>query len=111
MPFLLALAALFAAPAFAEPWPEARLGPLAHWDAAYDAATGGRTGKREGTVRQAFAVRAEGDGIERIDFPCRDVPHCLKFTWMHEGEGGRKYDDRRCLFAPGVGRFVAERRR
>ncbi len=205
-----------AAPALAEPWPEARLGPLAHWDAAYDAATGERfiplqlvvpgpwdgtrtvqhppgnftdgggdrwtgpsedtepmsgrkiqaygrerTSKREGTVRQAFAVRAEGDGIgrirdsrfgglecageikiplgawrqgevrrneyscrakgrterrvntitiERVDFPCRGVPHCLQFTWVHEGEGGRKYDDRRYLLAPGVGQFAAERR-
>jgi len=201
----------------ADDWPTARLGERAHWDAAYDAATGQRfipaqlivpgawdgrraadnppgnfvdgggdrwsgpredieplTGrrvqsyrrerknKREGTVAQSFALREQGDGIgrirdsrfgglecageikfpvglwregetrrneyrcaltgkppegrvntitiEKIDFPCRGVPHCLQFTWVHESERQGKLDDRRYVFAPGVGEILAERR-
>jgi len=48
--------------------------------------------------------------IEKIDFPCRGVPHCLQFTWTHESERLGKLDDRRYVFAPGIGEFVAERR-
>jgi hypothetical protein len=121
-----------------------------------------RTTKREGTVKQTFAVRAEGDGIgrirdsrfgglecageikfplglwrqgevrrneyrcsnqgrapearvntitiEKIDFPCRGVPHCMQFTWVHEGNG-KIYDDRRYVMAPGLGMISAERRK
>ena len=49
--------------------------------------------------------------IEKIDFPCRGVPHCLQFTWTHYMDGVDKpLDDRRYVFAPGLGEVGHERR-
>jgi len=50
--------------------------------------------------------------IENIDFECRGVAHCLQFTWTHYREGkAEPLDDRRYIFAPGLGLAAAERRR
>jgi hypothetical protein len=49
--------------------------------------------------------------IEKIDFPCRGVPHCLQFTWEHHMEGRMEpLDNRRYVFAPGLGEISAQRR-
>ncbi len=49
--------------------------------------------------------------IEKIDFECRGVRHCLQFTWTHYMAGKDKpLDDRRYIFAPGLGLIAAERR-
>jgi len=48
--------------------------------------------------------------IEKVDFPCAGVEHCLQFTWVHEGEGRGKLDDRRYIVAPGIGTVMARRR-
>lgn len=121
-----------------------------------------RSNKREGTVMQRFAVRAEQDGIgrvydsrfggircsgeikfplgewkegetrkneyvcvgesgkpsrrintitmEKIDFPCHGVAHCMQLTWTHHIEGrAGPADDRRYIFAPGLGLVAHER--
>ena len=48
--------------------------------------------------------------IEKIDFPCRGVQHCLQFTWLHETEGQKEATDhRRFLFAPGLGEIGHDR--
>ena len=48
--------------------------------------------------------------IEKIDFPCRGVQHCLQFTWLHETEGQKEATDhRRYLFAPGLGEIAHDR--
>ena len=47
--------------------------------------------------------------IEKIDFPCRGVDHCLQFTWTHRVDG-RIDDDRRYVFAPGLGEIAHDRR-
>lgn len=50
--------------------------------------------------------------IEKIDFECRGVHHCLQFTWTHYTDGkAEPLDDRRYIFAPGQGLIAAERRR
>lgn len=50
--------------------------------------------------------------IEKLDFPCRGVPHCLQFTWKHEIEGQREPSDyRRYVFAPGFGEVTHDRLR
>lgn len=50
--------------------------------------------------------------IERIDFPCRGVEHCLQIRWLHEMEGrAAPLDDRRYVFAPGLGEIVHDRLR
>lgn len=48
--------------------------------------------------------------IEKIDFPCRGVQHCLQFTWRHEAEGQKEATDhRRYVFAPGLGEITHDR--
>ena len=48
--------------------------------------------------------------IEKIDFPCRGVEHCLQFTWLHEVEGQKEpADHRRYVFAPGLGEVTHDR--
>lgn len=48
--------------------------------------------------------------IEKIDFPCRGVQHCLQFTWLHEIDGQAKpADHRRYVFAPGLGEITHDR--
>lgn len=48
--------------------------------------------------------------IEKIDFSCRNVDHCLQFRWVHEIEGGMApLDDRRYIFAPGLGEIAYDR--
>jgi hypothetical protein len=50
--------------------------------------------------------------IEKIDFPCRGVAHCLQFTWKHEIEGESEPSDyRRYVFAPGAGEITHDRLR
>lgn len=76
---------------------------------------------REGETRRNEYVCAAKSGkpnrrsniitIEKVDFPCRGVPHCLQFTWRHHMEGKTEpLDDRRYIFAPGLGQIAAERR-
>jgi hypothetical protein len=49
--------------------------------------------------------------IEKIDFPCRGVDHCLQFTWTHRIDGrAEPDDDRRYVFAPGLGEIAHDRR-
>ena len=41
--------------------------------------------------------------MEKIDFSCHGVPHCMQFTWTHHIEGrASPADDRRYIFAPGL---------
>jgi hypothetical protein len=48
--------------------------------------------------------------IEKLDYDCRGIPHCLQFTWMHIIDGRSKPDDyRRYVFAPGVGEILHDR--
>lgn len=50
--------------------------------------------------------------VEKIDFECRGVAHCLQFTWTHYMDGKPEpLDDRRYVLAPGQGLVSAERRR
>lgn len=50
--------------------------------------------------------------IEKIDYPCRGVAHCLQFTWKHEIEGQSEPSDyRRYIFAPGAGEITHDRLR
>jgi hypothetical protein len=50
--------------------------------------------------------------IEKIDFPCRGVAHCIQFTWKHEIEGqAEPADYRRYVFAPGAGEITHDRLR
>ncbi len=50
--------------------------------------------------------------IERLDFPCRGVEHCLQFRWLHEAEGrAAPLDHRRYILAPGLGLVVHDRLR
>lgn len=50
--------------------------------------------------------------IEKIDFPCRGIDHCLQFTWRHEIEGQSEPSDfRRYIFAPGLGEIAHDRLR
>lgn len=48
--------------------------------------------------------------IEKIDFPCGGLEHCLQFTWVHESERWGKLDDQRYIIAPGIGQMTAQRR-
>lgn len=152
---------------FTDPDGDRWSGPVEEIDAATGksiaAFTRIRSNKREGTVTQRFAVRAEQDGIgrvydsrfgeiacsgevkfplgewrqgermrndyscaakgkppmdrfniitiEKVDFPCHGVQHCLQFTWTHYMEGQDKpLDDRRYTFVPGLGEVGHERR-
>jgi hypothetical protein len=50
--------------------------------------------------------------VEKIDFVCRGVAHCLQFTWKHEIEGEKEPSDyRRYVFAPGLGEITHDRLR
>ena len=77
---------------------------------------------KEGEVRRnEFTCRGPGGratrrvntiAIERLDFPCRGVEHCLQFRWLHEMEGrGAPLDHRRYVLAPGLGLVVFDRLR
>lgn len=76
---------------------------------------------REGETRRNEYVCAAKNGkpshrfnvitIEKIDFLCRGVPHCIQFTWRHHMvDKTEPLDDRRYIFAPGLGQIAAERR-
>lgn len=60
--------------------------------------------------RSAPKARVNTITIEKIDFPCRGVQHCLQFTWLHEVEGQKDATDhRRYVFAPGLGEVTHDR--
>ena len=59
----------------------------------------GRTSRRVNTIT-----------VEKIDFPCNGVEHCLQIRWLHEAEGRPEaLDNRRYVFAPGQGEIVHDR--
>jgi len=77
---------------------------------------------REGeTRRNEYACSARGAApvgrvnvitIERLDFTCRGIAHCLQFRWTHRIEGREEpLDDRRYVFAPGLGEIAHDRLR